>query len=272
MKPIEKIQKIFIDKDIHNKTYLDQGITNDNYYVEIDQKAYVVRLPKKGNHQLFDYQHEKQVLNLVKDLDIDVPLLYYNANQGIKVTEFIPNADHFEIKYIDRAAKLIKRLHQANIKTGQTYSIQASFKKYQALVKDPVFDTRFAWHCLSEIEALDYEPVLCHNDLVEGNFLFTNNHDYLIDYEYAKDNHPYFDLMSFITENDIQDPTLRAQFYQAYFSKQPDQSTLSLLLLFERGLHVLWCEWGMAMYSLHQEQIYYDIAALKYKRLCETYQ
>ncbi|HEY4537537.1 MAG TPA: choline kinase family protein [Erysipelothrix sp.] len=272
MKPIDKINQLFKNKTIQNKHYLQQGITNDNYYFEVDNQARVIRIPKKGNQQLFDYHHEEQVLHLIAALDIDVPLLYYNANNGIKVTEFIPNAEHFDIRYRQRATLLIKKLHQAKIKTGKIYSIKNSFKKYQALIKNPIYDTSFAWSVLDEIENLNYEPILCHNDLVEGNFLFTKNHDYLIDYEYAMDNHPYFDLMSFITENDIQDQKAREEIYLTYFGHLPSAQEQATLLLFERGLHVLWCEWGMAMYELHQEQIYHDIAALKYQRLKETYQ
>ena len=271
MKHTDIIQKTLSKSKISDIKYLEQGITNDNYFLLVDQKPCVIRIPKKGNDTLFDYAYEEKVLQMVAPLGIDVPLIYYNASTGIKVTEFINNAAHFESPYIERAADLIKTLHQSEIKTGRRYSIKAAFKKYQALVSEPLFDTRFAWHVLDEIENLEYEAILCHNDLVEGNFLFTDSHDYLIDYEYAKDNHPYFDIMSFITENDITDESERERFFQAYFGYSPNQKTRETLLLFERGLHVLWCEWGLAMYCVHQEQIYYDIAKLKYQRLKETY-
>ena len=35
---------------------------------------------------------------------------------------------------------------------------------------------------------------------VDGNILFTKENVYLIDYEYAADNDPLFDVMSFLSE------------------------------------------------------------------------
>ena len=65
-----------------------------------------------------------------------------------------------------------------------------------------------------------YEPDrLCHNDLLEGNFLFTKDKLYLIDFEYAGYNDYYFDIASFISENDLNyEETIT--FLKAYFSEK----------------------------------------------------
>lgn len=75
--------------------------------------------------------------------------------------------------------------------------------------------------------------------------------------------------MSFITENDIVDPHLRNVFYEAYFGRRPSQKELDKLYHFEIVHHVLWCEWAMMMYNLHHQEIYKDIASLKFQRLNE---
>ncbi|WP_415776641.1 phosphotransferase [Erysipelothrix urinaevulpis] len=251
--------------------YLEQGLTNDNYLLTFPDKQHVIRLPKPGNIDLFDYHLEALVLEQIKDLNLDVHTLYYNADSGIKISNYIPNAKHFSPEYIVEATNLIKKLHQSKIHVQKTFDIQAHFNQYQHRNITPLFNTSFAHGFIDKAKTLSHENhVLCHNDCVEGNFLFTQTDSYLIDYEYAMENHPYFDLMSLITENDIQDPEQRRLIYDTYFD---DDEIIDdeALFIFEIAQHVLWCEWASFMYNEHHDQIYYDIAQLKYQRLLEAW-
>lgn len=273
MDTLKRILQSYYKEEPQSIKYLEQGLTNDNYLLEFKDKKHVLRLPKKENADLFDYHLEEAVLEKIKPLDLDVPLLYYNAENGIKLSEFIENAEHFSLKYLVEATKLIRKLHDSNLSSGRVYDIVQMFNKYKKYDDNPLFDTRFAYPYLEKAKALSKkESKLCHNDLVEGNFLFTDKRSYLIDYEYAKDNHPYFDIMSLITENDIQDPKDRELVYTTYFERTIDKETRDELKIFEIAHHVLWGEWASFMYHQKQEQIYHDIAALKYKRLCEVWE
>lgn len=271
---MDKLKKI-IEKQYQSFpqsiTYLEQGLTNDNYLLDFGDAKHVIRLPKIKNKNLFDYNLESEILELIKDSKLDVPTLYYNADSGIKITEFVENADHYKRKYLIDATLMIRKLHDFELKSGRNYDIVATFEKYKKYDHEPLFDTTFAQNYLYKARKLSKDfNILCHNDLVEGNFLFTKNKNYIIDYEYAMDNHPFFDLMSFITENDIQNEDDRELIYKTYFDKEIDQKTRSQLLIFEIAHHVLWCEWASYMFHQKYEKIYYDIAKLKYTRLKEV--
>ncbi len=270
----EKIQKKLeksLGQTVEDFHYLPQGLSNHNFYAKTADKEYVLRYPKKANESLFDYHLEAQILEKVEGVKINVPTLFFDPEKGVKISPYIPNAKHFSLEYLDRACDLIINLHQAKIKTGVHYDIVEEFEKYQDFPGEPLFDTSYALDNLYYVQSLDDEKILCHNDLVEGNFLFSDEGDYLIDYEYAKDNHPYFDIMSFITENDIQDKEAREHIFQRYFGRSPNKDERHKLLAFERALHVLWAEWASYMYYHHGDEIYYEIARLKAKRLKETY-
>ena len=203
-----------------------------------------------------DYELEYEILNKVKSINLDVDTLYYNVANGIQLTKYIEDADHFSTEYIEEASLLIKKLHEPKIHVGKQYDIEKMFKEYQDRNHEILFDTSFAHHYISKAKQLSKEQhVLCHNDLVEGNFLFTKDQSYLIDYEYAMDNHPYFDLMSFITENDIQNPQDRERIYKIYFGDDFEAIDYEALKIFEIAHHVLWCEWASFMYNQHQEKI-----------------
>lgn len=263
----EKIIETIFNKEALQFEYIETGLTNDNYIVTLQDRKVVLRIPRIENKGLFDYALEAKVLETVNPLNLEPNLIYYNKNTGIKCSEYVDNAETFNVKYIKRAAKLIQTLHHAAFESGVNFDIKKRFHQFKERITDPLFDTTFAHHFIDDL--VIENPILCHNDIVEGNLLFTDSKDYLIDYEYAADNDPFFDIMSFITENDIVDPHLRNVFYEAYFGRYPSQKELDKLYHFEIVHHVLWCEWAMMMYNLHHQEIYKDIASLKFQRLNE---
>ena len=266
---VEKtIKKIFNEAPV-SYTYIKTGLTNDNYIVTLNNKKVVLRLPRSENEGLFNYEHEAHVLDLIQHLNLEPNLLYYNKNTGVKCSEYIENVSVFEEKYVKRAAKLIKTLHQAKLESGEVFDVKEMFHLFKSRIQSPLYDTHFAHHYIDEVKIEN--PILCHNDLVKGNLLFSDKKDYLIDFEYAKDNDPFFDIMSFITENDITDTALREVFYQTYFERDLTLEERKKLHHYEIVHHVLWCEWAMMMYDLHKEDIYHEIASLKYKRLIEAF-
>ena len=266
MKKETLIKEIF-NQNALSYSYIETGLTNDNYIVTLADSTIVLRVPRSEHKHLFDYHHEAKVLDLIKPLNLDTPLIYYNKDTGVKCNAFIENSETFQPKYIKRAATLIKTLHSANIVSGKSFDIKQKLMQYHQGITDPLYDVTFAFAYFDSIDTS--HQILCHNDLVQGNLLFTEAKDYLIDYEYAADNDPYFDIMSFITENDIVDTELRALFYDSYFGSTPSKAVLTKLKHYEIIHHTLWCTWAMNMYETFNDVIYKDIAHLKYKRLME---
>ena len=118
------------------------------------------------------------------------------------------------------------------------------------------------------LEALkkEYKPnTLCHNDFVQGNILYSDTKDYLIDYEYAAKNDYRFDIASFFSENNIHYIDQRDQFYQTYFDGDIDPMIDVQVQAFERMEDILWGYWANMLYEQRGEQIYFDIAKDKEK-------
>ncbi|CAH2761774.1 choline kinase family protein [Erysipelothrix amsterdamensis] len=269
---IQKTIRHILNEDALQIKHIDTGLTNDNYYVKTEHYDVVLRMPKPENHGLFDYVHEGHVLNLLNDSNLEPHLWYFDPNTGIKCANYVEKAETFSIEYLDRAATLMRSFHSLKVKSGKVFSIKDNFEIYRSRIKKPCYDLDFVTEIMNEADAYTHEnPILCHNDLVPGNFLFTDTQDYLIDFEYAMDNDPCSDVMSFITENDITDTEVRNQFYYAYFGSLPGPTIQHKLDVFEVAHNALWCAWGLMMLESHQQSIYQEIAALKYQRLCEAY-
>lgn len=249
----------------------EKGLTNHNYYAQTADQKFIVRVPRTDNEQVVNRTHETAALNVIKELDLDVPNLYYDEASGIKITRFIPDCQEYEEclseNKIEQVGSLLRSFHQADLKTPYSFDPYERYLQYRSHVNDQIYDLSSYEHVMMDIANRNTHHVLCHNDLVSGNLLFSKERLYLIDYEYAAMNDPLFDVISFLSENQIFDKHLRKRFYQAYFGKQPDERLRIQLQEWEIFEDVLWCTWAMMMAESRNEQVYLDIAEDKYKAL-----
>lgn len=247
------------------------GLTNNIYKGKIGFENVAIRIPKEETKELSAFNNEKNVLPLIKDLDLDVPEIYYDPETRVRITRWIPNAIEYKLcpdeDKIERVAKILKKFHGANLKSGVDFNCVALLNEYRSHIKDLLHPLDDYYHLISDIQQIHNEHILCHNDLVSGNLLFTKEKDYLIDYEYAKDNDPLFDIMSFFTENKITDSNLRNRFYAAYFDSPLTPIQIKQLSIYESFHNLLWCTWANMMYDLLHEEIYLEIASDKYNAL-----
>jgi thiamine kinase-like enzyme len=264
------IRSIF-NTDADDRKPLPKGLTNKNTLIHVDGQWYVLREPYPDADKIVDVRHEAKALELISPLHLDVPSVYYDPVTGIKVSTYIEELKTYnecdDADKIERTARLMKKLHNLNLPSGYRFDPIARFNRYKSNVKTPLHDLSFAHAILNDLSNLPMHYTLCHNDWVPGNIGFTDKRDYLLDYEYAGDNDPLFDVMSFLTENNIEDASSRKRFYIEYFGKLPDQKTKHALSVYEKFHNLLWCTWAMMMFESRGDEIYRMIADDKYKAL-----
>ncbi len=134
-----------------------------------------------------------------------MPIIYYDEKSGIKITEFIPDCQEYEPctvqNKIEQVGRLLRKFHQADLHCPYAFNPYERYQQYKAHVKKPIYDLTCYEARMREIADRNQHQVLCHNDLVSGNLLFSKERLYLIDYEYAAMNDPLFDVISFLSEN-----------------------------------------------------------------------
>lgn len=248
-------------------TKIRHGITNDNYKVMTNEGIYVLRIPKKEQIAL-DRENEENILKRIAKEDLDVTTLYFNAKTGIKITKWIPFIP-FSLKkkkHVDLFFLQLKKLHSLEVKNIAPF---APFLRLKIFQNAHSFHPQFEYEnkVLKHVQEIyqRYPLVLCHNDLLFYNLLVYKNQLYIIDYEYAGMNIALFDIVSFISENDIEDPS----FYQEALCRYYGEVTTQLwhdfywIYLFS---DLLWSHWGYAMFEKLQKFIYLEIARQKEKR------
>ena len=243
-------------------TPLEKGISNQNYLLTINRKQYVLRAPKPGHEHLqVHFDMEKQVLEHVQDLDVKT--VFFDVQHGIKVTEYVPDCQEFHetkdpYKY-RKVAKLLKHLHEQPILVPHCFEPFKKMTHYKSQILSPFIRFEQERQTLDHVRQLYCPQTLCHNDVVQGNILFTNQREYLIDWEYAAMNDWRFDIASFFSENQITDPESRLQFYEAYDAQINDEE----IRLFEAFEDILWGYWANLLYEKRKEPIYKQIALEK---------
>lgn len=263
------MDSLFFESDL-KITDLKKGLTNQNFLLDLRGEQYVLRVPREDANHIVNRHHETLALQAIQDADIDVDMIYFHEASGYKVTRYLPDALTYEecpLEHkIELVASLMKKFHGLHVSIQESFDPVKRVQEYQKRISTPLFDLQpFHW-IESSISHLNHPHTLCHNDWVDGNLLFVNDRVYLIDYEYAADNDPLFDVMSFLTENQINDPMLRKRFYDTYFDHY-DETILQDLRLWEDFHNYLWCHWAMMMYESRQEEVYRMIATDKFNAL-----
>lgn len=257
------IRKLFHD-DVTSVTLTDKGLTNQNWLVESRNERFMVRIPFQDSDQIVSRIHEKAAIDLIMHENLDVETVYFNVSDGIKITRYVEDFltfDEYQGKdKFYRVGRLMRKFHDMNVRSGYKFDPVSRLNQYKKQIIHPYEPLKNQHEYIRFIESQQENLCLCHNDWVAGNIGFSIERDYLIDYEYAGDNHPYFDVTSFLSENQIFDTQARNEFYIAYFSKLPDEHTLDQLHRFEMFHHILWYHWAIMMHQFRNEEIYLKIA------------
>ncbi len=257
------IHKILGTK-IKSITPIHQGVSNTSYLVN-DQ--YVVRIKGDKKDKFYKSKNEKEILHKTARLYLS-ELVTYLDKDGNKVSEYIPNTHTFtgEKEEVISAAKMLKKLHNSTEDTKVKFN---PFKRYYYYKKKGKGeDYQHEDRVIENVKKLykKYPLVICHNDVVDNNLLYTKNASYLIDYEFAGKNIYLFDLASFISENQIKDKRKIKLFLSTYGF---NESNINELIEMIRFLNLLWYYWAKERYNTTRRKIFLQIAEDKKRAIIE---
>lgn len=262
-----------LDKIVKNAKYIEKietGLSNDNYLITLSKnERFVVRIAREN--PLLDRKCEDKIVKILKPYDINVPCIYFNNENGNKITVYQKghHIDTYELDDLKKVALLLKRLHSLELKCNRDFDSLTKLKTYYYNLIDKPFP-------LSKYEKLinEYQhyinkdkKILCHNDIVRGNLLFSNDKVYLIDYEYAAMNSPMFDLASFISENNIDDEASINYFLITYFGEEVNKEMMEKFYIFHCFQDLLWSLWALDNFQERNDIIYQNIYLTKINRL-----
>lgn len=236
------------------------GMSNKNFQVEVQGSRYVLRVPGIGSEGMVERAKEVYNNRLAEELGITPTLDYFNAETGVKLARFIPEAETLNKATIKKPenlrkiADILKKLHTANVRFSNSFDVFKEIEHYEVLltnahgimysgyedVRTVVFELQVRLNKLG----LVLKP--CHNDLVAENFIKSSTGDiYLIDWEYSGMNDPIWDISAMFLESDFNQES-KEYFYKHYFDEDHLTSIKIVeekVLIYQILMDVLWSIW-----------------------------
>lgn len=269
----QKIKSIFTsatNKEIRSSQIIENGFCNENYNIN---DAFVLRIPKDNADETLNYKHENIVYKTIEPLKISEKVVYFDEDTGVKISKFVHNARQYKTtpsnEQITYLAKTLKKLHSSKLKVPFGYQMFYRLSVYKKnLFEEEYIDTKIEKQIVKEVQKIfgKDEMVLCHNDLVQNNLLFKFNGLTLIDREYAGMNNFYFDLASFISENNLND-NQKEFFLAKYFGARLNDLKRKKVNIFINFLDLLFYYWGLYYYRKRGDIIYKKIALEKLEHI-----
>jgi thiamine kinase-like enzyme len=212
-------------------TLLSGGITNHNYRVDTGGKSFVLRISGDKTELLgINREYEYQTQLIASELGVAPEAIYFHEPKGYLVTRFIegheiPPEELRKPENLVRVVEILHHIHALPIIPG-TFSAFQVVRDYAKVAKQykVAFPENFEWlfHQMEDAEAalanLPLIPRPCHNDLLNGNFLATDQKIYILDWEYAGMGDIFFDLANFCNNHELSDQESR-YLLDCYFEK-----------------------------------------------------
>lgn len=235
-KAIAKVPFLRDSKNI-KKIPLSGGITNLNFKIEADGRAYVIRLAGAGTEKLGIKRDVEYAANYAAgQLGIAPDVVYFIEPEGYIVTRFINGKRVMPEEIVKphnlaRVASKLRLFHRHAPKLKGEFNV---FRRVENLTKvskshNSKFPFDWDWIMQKTREVKDalakdpYVPTPCHDDLLNLNWLDEEvpgeiGELRLLDWEYAGMGDIFFDLGNFSHHHRLSDDQQRL-FLQEYFGE-----------------------------------------------------
>lgn len=266
------------DEDILSVEQLG-GMTNQNYLVKTTSNQYIVKFFGKGTDKLIDRQNEKFNLELLKDLKLDVENYLFDIEAGIKVNQYIENAETLDSATIktkfEKIAPILQTIHASGKELKGEFAPFEEIKKYENLIQGEISYPNYevvrqsVFSLKDQLEQIGIDQKSCHIDLVPENFIEgSDGHLYLIDWEYSSMNDPMWDLAALFLESEFT-PEEEEDFLAHYESERTPVSR-EKISIYKILQDIIWSLW--TIYKEENGADFGDYGITRYNRAVKELQ
>ncbi|MCJ7434207.1 MAG: phosphotransferase family protein [Anaerolineales bacterium] len=247
-KAIAKVPFLAESKNL-KKTPLSGGITNLNFKIDVDGKAYVIRLCGENTEQLGICRDVEYAANYAAgQLGIAPDVVYFIEPEGYIVTRFINGKRLLpdEIVKPDNILRVVRKVrlfHRCGPELKSEFNVFRRVEMLTKISKSNNSKFPFDWDWImqkkDEVERTLlknlYIPTPCHNDLLNLNWLDEDvpgeiGELRLLDWEYAGMGDIFFDLGNFSHHHRLNDDQVRL-LLQEYFGEVTPRNFARLKLM-----------------------------------------
>lgn len=276
-KAMELVSKVFQvpESEIVHIRCLKSGMTNKSFLFQIHGKHYICRIPGPGTELLINRRQEKAVYDTVAPLNITERVLYFNGENGYKISEYYEGArtaDSENPEDISRCLKLLRSFHQAGLQVEHSFDLRERIGFYEGLCMAhggvPFEDYKEVRQqmnqLLNRIESLHRPRILSHIDPNVDNFLILKDGSVrLIDWEYAGMADPILDI-AMCAIYSYYDFDRAEALLDLYLERPATEEERFVLTAFMALSGFLWSLWAVYKSALGEEFGEYTIIMYRY--------
>ena len=257
---IKEIVSEILNVDTKNIKKIEQlgGLTNKNYKVTINDKNVAVRIP--GNGPAINRLDEKINSAIAYDAGLNCYAIYFNEDTGVKVCEFIENAETLNPatgkreNNMELMAGALRKLHACKNMFNNTFDPFVDTVYYEtALINangklyDDYFEIKDKYMTLKkELEEMGMNYTPCHLDALPENFIKSGENEiYLIDWEFSGNYDKLWDVATICVECDFSEDE-QELFFIKYFGKEPTQRERKKIEIHRIMQDMCWSMWSAA--------------------------
>lgn len=256
---VSHLHKIFPNEDVRGNAVIEQigGLSNKNFKVTIHGREYVLRVPGIGSDGMVIRSFEEQNSLQGCRMGISPNIPYFDDETGIKLTDYIHNAETLNPATIQRKENLIqvasiyRTLHHSSVRFNNDFNIFHEIRKYESLmekskgamykgygsIRPEIFSME------SRLNDLGVYLAPCHNDAVPENFIKSGDGKvYIIDWEYSGMNDPMWEFAALFLESDFSEDS-REFFLDCYYQGSVPPEAKEKILIYEFLMDMLWSIW-----------------------------
>ena len=207
---------------------LEGGLSNQTWLLEKAGRRAVLKIDNEPREPPLNTRGEEAAIQTAAAAVGLAPDVLHVAD-GLYLTDYV-EGDVWSARSLtdndtlERLAAALRRVHVLP-RTGRAFGARLAAEHYAAAID---FDRTIVAQCAAVIKGTrpPRRPCLCHNDLVAENILATPAIR-LLDWEYACDNDPLFDLATVVEHHDL-DEGQATHLLDAYFDGRGARSQARL--------------------------------------------
>ena len=233
------------------------GMSNKNFKVIVHSHEYILRVPGIGASGMVNRDDEEKNSLIACGLGISPSVRYFDPRTGIKLADYVTNAETLNRgtiqrpDNIDKVVSIFLKLHNSGYRLNNDFNVFAEIRRYESLLikaNGHMYDGYTAnreriFALEKELNNLGVELKPCHNDLVPENFIKAADGTlYLIDWEYSGMNDPLWDIAALFLESEFL-PDNKELFLNKYYHNSIPDQTEKKILMYQVLMDVLWSIW-----------------------------
>ena len=199
---VSRVNALMHTQDAAIVKRLEGGMSNYTYVVETRCKRYTYRVPGKYAEKFVDRVEEWDNIQEVNKLDLNNATSYVEIISGEKLAEYVDGVIMSEtdvVSYNDISVQALKKIHNSNL-LFKDYNAFGRLSDYERYWREMGFTHPKEYIELREkLEQMrqahsDVPMVPCHCDYQPTNLVISGDKLYVLDWEFAGMNDPFYDI------------------------------------------------------------------------------